>query len=478
FLESALPIQSTQTLPAFPTEAAVFATPQSPPIPASTAAAADPAAACAPLYFPADGERPQYRLDMYAGLETHAVDVHETISYPNTSTDTLESIRLVVEPKWTPGVFNLAALEVSGETPEGASLSGGYLDIPLPVPLPPDCTLVLDLKFVLVLPYQEGIFGYTDNQTMLTNWYPFVPPYHPDLGWQTNRPGEYGEHLVYPMADFRVRLEFQEKDRTIPVAAPAPGEVEDGITTYRLTGARTFSLAFLPRHNHLSQMVDNISLHIYYRGSSKAAAQAALETMAKSIVTFEALFGTYPFESLTTAEIEMVDGMEYDGVFFIGSEVFDWYNRSQKNTFSLMLAHETSHNWWFSQVANDQAMEPWLDEALATYCELLYLEDHYPDLVDWWWAFRVDYYDPYGPVDATIYEYDYYEPYRQAVYLRGVQFLQAVRDQVGDEAFFEFLRQYYQGGRSQVVTAELFFETLDGSTIIEFESIRSSFFNH
>jgi aminopeptidase N len=329
-----------------------------------------------------------------------------------------------------------------------------------------------------MLPYGEGLFGFTDDQFMMTNWYPFIPPYHDGFQWQTNPPGEYGEHLVYPLADFKVRLEFQEKDRTVQVAAPAPAEVEGAVTGYTLAGARTFSLAFLPKHSHLSQTVGDTEMHIYYRRANKKTAQAALDTMAKSVTTYEALFGEYPFESLTTAEIEMYDGMEYDGLFFIGRDVFNWYNQSQQNTFSLMLAHETSHNWWFSQVGNDQAIEPWLDEALATYCELLYLEANYPALVDWWWGFRIDYYDPFGPVDVTIYEYYTYEPYRQAVYLRGVNFLQAVRDQVGDEAFFEFLRQYYQNGEFQVADAELFFETLERVTIIDSDPIRRQYFVH
>lgn len=459
---------------AFPTDAAVFATEPAP----TPAAVETPAQGCAPQYAVADLERPQYELDVYAGLEQHALNVRQTLAYPNTSEDPLETIRLVVEPNWTPNAFNLVELQLNGEVQQNLSLIGSTLEIPLPEPLSPGCMLKIKIKYVLMLPGQKGIFGYTDDQMMLTNWYPFVPPYHPDWGWQTNAPGEYGENLVYPLADFLVRLEFQEKERTVPVAAPAPAEMDGSIATYSLNGARTFSLAFLPKHKHLTQMVDETTLNIYYLRAGNGAAQAALETMAQSIRTYEALFGEYPFESLTTAEIEMYDGMEYDGIFFIGRNVFGWYNQSPKNTFSLMMAHETSHNWWFSQVANDQAIEPWLDEALATYCELLYLEYNYPEMVDWWWDFRVNYFVPQGPVDVTIYEYADYEYYRRAVYLRGVQFLQAVRDQVGDEAFFAFFRDYYSAGKNQVVTAELFFETLERVTMIDSDLIRDQYFVH
>ena len=39
----------------------------------------------------------------------------------------------------------------------------------------------------------------------------------------------------------------------------------------------------------------------------------------------------------------------------------------------LLAAHETGHQWWFERVASDEAKEPWLDEALTTYSELVFL---------------------------------------------------------------------------------------------------------
>jgi len=39
--------------------------------------------------------------------------------------------------------------------------------------------------------------------------------------------------------------------------------------------------------------------------------------------------------------------------------------------------HETAHQWWFASVGNNQALEPWLDEALATYSERLFYEKNY-----------------------------------------------------------------------------------------------------
>ena len=100
-----------------------------------------------------------------------------------------------------------------------------------------------------------------------------------------------------------------------------------------------------------------------------------------------------------------------------------------------IAVHETAHQWWFGSVGNDQALEPWLDEALATYSERLFYEQNYPDVTAWQ-AFRIDAFTPTGWVDTDIYHGVDFRTYANAVYLRGAQFLQALRGRVGDEAFF------------------------------------------
>jgi hypothetical protein len=35
----------------------------------------------------------------------------------------------------------------------------------------------------------------------------------------------------------------------------------------------------------------------------------------------------------------------------------------------LVVDHETAHQWFYSLVGNDQALDPWLDEALATWVQ-------------------------------------------------------------------------------------------------------------
>jgi aminopeptidase N len=141
-----------------------------------------------------------------------------------------------------------------------------------------------------------------------------------------------------------------------------------------------------------------------------------------------------------------------------------------------LSAHETAHQWWYGLVGNDQAMEPWLDETLSTYSELLFYERHYPGEVDWWWNYRVNRFTPKGWVNSTIYDFDAFRPYVNSVYLRGAQFMQKLREQSGNEVFLAFLKDYATRYRHGWVSGADFFNVLGDHTQQNLDSLIGDFF--
>jgi len=129
-----------------------------------------------------------------------------------------------------------------------------------------------------------------------------------------------------------------------------------------------------------------------------------------------------------------------------------------------IAAHEAAHQWWYALIGNDQALDPWLDEALCTYSEKIYYENVAPEALPWWWTYRIDFYQPSGWINGSIYDYtafpNAYEAYRNAVYLNGAKFFEELRQSMGDEAFFNFLRRYAQAYRHQIATPQSFLELL------------------
>jgi aminopeptidase N len=79
-------------------------------------------------------------------------------------------------------------------------------------------------------------------------------------------------------------------------------------------------------------------------------------------------------------------------------------------------------------------------------------------------------------VDRSIYNYDEFRPYRDAVYLNGAKFLHNLRNLVGDEAFFSFLRDYAIQNKNRITTAADFFEILQENTDEDLDGLINDYF--
>jgi aminopeptidase N len=208
-----------------------------------------------------------------------------------------------------------------------------------------------------------------------------------------------------------------------------------------------------------------------------------MQTTVQALELYSQLFGAYDRPSLTLVESTFPDGMEYDGLYFLGQEYFKAYAGGADNYLTALSAHETAHQWWYAMTANDQALEPWLDEALATYSERLFYEQEYPDSVDWWVKTRIEAYQPEGYVNSSIYDFTAFRPYVNAVYLRGTEFLQALREQMGDQAFLSFLKDYYSHLRSVseqdnlgLASADFFWNTASKHYSGDLSELKQQFF--
>ena len=138
--------------------------------------------------------------------------------------------------------------------------------------------------------------------------------------------------------------------------------------------------------------------------------------------------------------------------------------------------HEIAHNWWFGLVGNDQALEPWLDEAMAVYSERIFYEFTSPAYVDWWWNFRVNYFNPSGWVDTSIYEGADFRTYTNAVYLDGAYFIEDLRVRMGDQDFYKFLKDYAARFSYDIATGADFFTVVRDNTNADISDVIQTYF--
>jgi len=446
-----------------------------------------PTATHTPTPTPAPAlERASYTLDTTIDYDAHTVTVNQRILYPNLTGNQLNTLVISVVPNLWNGSFTLTGLSINGAPITTYTLNGQRLDIALPDFFKPNDVMTIDIQFSLVLPFAEQedpsvsrprIYGYTRRQLNLTNWYPFVVPYI-NGDWVLHEPWYYGEHLVYDSADYEVNLRFADPATAPIVAASGVPEAGDGFTRYSITSARAFALAASREFQVSSLMVGDVTVSSYYYPFSEQGGQAALQATAESVSVYSNRYGAYPHKTLSLVMGDFNDGMEYSAFFYLSRDFYSLYDGTPANYLTFVAVHETSHQWWFEQVGNDQAEQPWLDESLATYSERVYYENIHPDLIGWWWSYRIDFYNPQGFVDIPIYDGQGFRPYTNAAYFQGAHFLEELRARIGDEAFFAFLQDYLAQSRGKIVTTNDFFRILSTHTSTDYSDIVRQYFQN
>jgi hypothetical protein len=427
-------------------------------------------------------ETTQYDLDVIFDYRQHSLSVSEKIRYVNTSPEGLDELLLVVEANRIPGAFSMKLITWEpGEPIEDFNLEGDQIHIPLPQTLAPGEMINVYIRYELVIPKaplpsettRPLPFGYTERQVNIVDWYPYIPPYRPGDGWLAHKNWWFGEHQVFDRVDFHVKLTLAEQVEGLVIAASAPVMMQGEDTyLYHQESARSFALSASHEYIVQTTTVGDITVYSYSFPFHEYAGEEVLHNTADAMELFSQLILPYPHSSLSVVEADFLDGMEYDGLYFLSHGFYNLYEGTPRGYLTFISAHETAHQWWYGLVGNDQALEPWLDEAMCTYMEYLFYENVYAEypsvsdqsITDWWWYYRVNFYNPSGWVNGSIYDYDQFRTYRDAVYLNGAKFLHGLRSRIGDEAFFSFLKDYATQKQNTVATALDFFAILQENT--------------
>jgi hypothetical protein len=412
------------------------------------------------------------------------VVVDQTITYIHRDAVPLTDLVLNVEPNRYPGAFTLNAISMDSATPE-FELTGRRLVVKLVEPLQDDCALKLRLQFLIQIPQVgggaqafKGYFGHSERQVNLGHWLPTVA-LRVGSEWITRQAVFVGEQEVLTKADWDVTLKVDNAAETLKIAAPGEAEeIASNHWRFVSPAARDFTLSMSESFQvHQAETKDGVTLEVYSfddavveTSSGKLnGAEHALNVGLDALEAYSDLFGAYPYGRLLVVQGDFPDGMEFSGIVFVSTDWFKRFTGDPAGYLTLITVHEVAHQWWYAQVGSDPALAPWLDEALATYCEYIFLEEFYPELKSWWWEFRVDNYSPAGFVDSTVYEFSSIREYINAVYLRGVKMLHALRQDIGTEAFFDWLRRYAEAGSGEVVTPNFFWSLLSPE---QFEATR------
>jgi hypothetical protein len=415
----------------------------------------------------------RYQMDLRFAPETSTVTGQEIVSYTNNEEVSLDAVYFRLFPN-LPGLgwTAVSMLTVNGEpvTPQ-AELEGSALRVPLYPPLLPGASAVFELTFTVQVPTElrgnYGAFAYVDDVLALAGFYPVIPVYD-DEGWNIEIAPTYGDILYTDTSLYLVHFTLPANwDVAASGSTLAKRNNSDGTTTWTfVTGPmRDFNLVASPAYMTRETRVGATTVRSHYKPTDSAGGQRVLEYTARALAYFSEAFGLYPFAELEVAATpNTAAGIEYPGLIVLAQRLY-----GQMDGFlEWATVHEVAHQWWYSLVGNDQVDEPWLDESLAQYATLMYIEETkgslaatvarqlaferpYRQLVDEGRDQRVG-----QPVRAFS-ESDY----GAVVYAKGPLFFDALRKSMGDRAFHTFLRAYLEAYRYRIATPEALLSTAE-----------------
>jgi aminopeptidase N len=179
-----------------------------------------------------------------------------------------------------------------------------------------------------------------------------------------------------------------------------------------------------------------------------ATTQASLALQPQMIDFFDDIYGPYPFTSFGA----IVDDDE-DAGYALETQTRPIYSGVAVES---TVAHELAHQWVGNSVTPKTWRDIWLNEGFATYSEWLWTEFRGGPTA------QQQFDGVYGiPADDDFWDVPPGDPgaegiFDGAVYARGAATLHALREKIGDRAFFTVLRRWtVQNEDRNVSTADL-----------------------
>jgi aminopeptidase N len=347
--------------------------------------------------------------------------------------------------------------------------------VPLATALQPGEQAIVEMDFVVSIPREMGgnygLFGYFDDVLVLDTFYPVIPVYD-DEGWYDGMPSPNGDITYFDASFYLVRLTAPARLTVVASGIEVAREREAGkqVLTLAAGPARDFYLAASDRYTVVSERVGETTVNSYVLRTRSPAAQKdgaklALRYAVGALKSFNARFGAYPYTEFDVASTPMrALGIEYPGMVGIALRLYD----AEETVLGLpsqvvlesTVVHEAAHQWFYNLVGNDQVDEPWLDEAIVQYAVGLYYVDVHGERAAQEyrasWGSRWDRVDRADiPIGMPTGSYTSQE-YGAIVYGRGPFFVAALAEELGQERFDAFLRDYAETHEWGIGTGDAF----------------------
>ena len=229
------------------------------------------------------------------------------------------------------------------------------------------------------------------------------------------------------------------------------------LTTYLVSVAASDYSTFSHTYTPLAGGSMPIDYYVYSEDVSDA--QISFSATAAMIGFFAQTFGEYPFveDKYGMSAFPFGGAMEHSTNTSYGYRLING-----NNNYDYINAHEIAHQWFGDSISPETWLDIWLNEGFASYCEALWFEhlNGFSGLKNY---MNTLYRDSFaGPV------YDPDQLFSSTVYNKGAWVLHMLRGVMGDVAFFQSLRTWYELREDDVANTAQFQanqEALHGSSL-------------
>ena len=389
------------------------------------------------------------------------IDGNARILFTNPLTGRLDNVVLMLWPNNDQYAAQMVAgpVVVQGRVVEGEPVTNGLGQrFKLPRSLAPGEAVDLSLPFRVEIESMSALLpkrmGITGGMLLAPTFYPLIPRLV-DGEWQIGDAPPGGDTTNSEIA-------FYQLDVTWPseLALAASGVEFDrheagGLkqATFISGPMRDVALALGPFVVETRQVGD-VLLQVWVLRTHRDDVEVVLDAAALQMTLLNELMGPYPYP-----ELDLVDapgafgGIEYPGLVYLGTLGSSWVIEP--------TVHEVAHQWFYGLIGDDQIEQPWLDEAAATYAEALYYEQAQgtgrgTSFISDLRSIVRQHSDPELPIGLAVGDYPDEFDYAAFVYLKGALFFDALRRELGEPGFKDFLQAYYETYRYGFADAEGF----------------------
>lgn len=231
-------------------------------------------------------------------------------------------------------------------------------------------------------------------------------------------------------------------DQSLVIASSGQLTNANGLTkTFDAYNVRDFNFSAAPDYHTASRTTGGTTITFYYRTLSSTN---VLNWAVSAYNFYTNNVGDFPANYVNIAEVGPWYGMESPNLF--------WIPKNAGSLLAYEVVHEMAHEWFYSTVGNDQALEPFADESLAEFLSRQVAGNS-------WTSSRC----PNSRLDRTIYT----SPgscYVPAIYYQGYQYLQAYKTHVGATAFYQGLHNYYVANKFGIGGTRKLLDALDAAS--------------